>query len=119
MRDGTLLDGTRQSFYFPDDHLTMPGWFKGMQVILQERGLFREGMRAECKDFKCAKDATDCCCRRTLFNQPDFQNVKSHLEELITARGHICDFFPKFHCELNFIEQWWGAAKHLYRSGPR
>ena len=41
---------------------------------------------------------------------------KSELEELITARGHICDFYPKFHCELNFIEQYWGTAKYLYRS---
>ncbi|KAG2155193.1 uncharacterized protein EDB93DRAFT_1080388, partial [Suillus bovinus] len=72
-----------------------------------------------CKDFKCAEGAIDCCCHRTLFNQPDFQNIKSHLEELITAHGHLCDFYPKFHCELNFIEQYWGAVKLLYRSGPR
>jgi hypothetical protein len=39
MCDGTLLDGTMQFFYFPDNHSTMPGWFKGMQAILQERGL--------------------------------------------------------------------------------
>ncbi|KAH8986707.1 hypothetical protein EDB92DRAFT_1787601, partial [Lactarius akahatsu] len=25
------------SFYFPDDHPTMPGWFKGMEWIIQER----------------------------------------------------------------------------------
>jgi hypothetical protein len=118
MRDSTLADGTIQSFYFGDDHPSMPGWFKGMQAILEERGLWRPGLRAECKDFKCVDNATDCCCRRTLFNQPDFKNVKSHLEELITGRGHICDFYPKFHCELNYIEQYWGAAKFTYRSGP-
>ncbi|KAG2124867.1 hypothetical protein DEU56DRAFT_703926, partial [Suillus clintonianus] len=37
MRDTTLHDGTQQKFYFADDHPTMPGWFKGMQVILDER----------------------------------------------------------------------------------
>ncbi|KAG2158774.1 uncharacterized protein EDB93DRAFT_1064563, partial [Suillus bovinus] len=36
MRNTTLQDGTQQNLYFPDDHLTMPGWFKGMQAILDE-----------------------------------------------------------------------------------
>ncbi|KAF8884751.1 hypothetical protein CPB84DRAFT_151904 [Gymnopilus junonius] len=54
-----------------------------------------------------------------LFSQPDFTNHKSHLEEFITSRGHICDFYPKYHCELNFIEQYWGAAKLVYRSTPK
>jgi hypothetical protein len=102
MRDSVLPDGSIQSFYFTDDHPTMPGWFKGMKVVLEERGLFRlrdngKPLNGECKDFKCAKGATDCCCRRILFNQPDFTCVKSHLEEVITARGHLCDFYPKFH----------------------
>ncbi|KAF8258089.1 hypothetical protein EI94DRAFT_1427986, partial [Lactarius quietus] len=30
------LTGEDQSFYFPDDHPTMPGWFKGMEQIIQE-----------------------------------------------------------------------------------
>ena len=58
---------------------------KGMKVILDERGLWQSGLLAQCKDFKCAEGSTDCCARRILFNQPDFVNVKSHLQEVITA----------------------------------
>ena len=32
-------DGTGQDFYYPDYHPTMPGWFKGMEEIIKERGL--------------------------------------------------------------------------------
>lgn len=58
----------------------------------------------------------NCCCCWLLFTQPDFENQKSHLEEYITSQGHICDFYPKYHCKLNFIEQYWGAMKLIYRS---
>jgi hypothetical protein len=122
MRNGVLPDGSSQHFYFPDDHPTMPGWFKGMETIIRERGLWPtdgQTLRFECPGFHCKEGATDCCCRRVLFTQPDFVSQKSQLEEYITMRGHICDFYPKYHCELNFIEQYWGAAKYRYRSCPR
>ena len=54
-----------------------------------------------------------------LFNQPDFVSQKSELQELIEKRGHLCDFYPKYHCELNFIEQYWGAAKLRFRTAER
>ncbi|RPB25539.1 hypothetical protein L211DRAFT_822292 [Terfezia boudieri ATCC MYA-4762] len=36
---------------------------------------------------------------------------KSTVQEGIEARGHLVLFYPKFHCELNFIEIFWAAAK--------
>lgn len=117
MRNGFIPQtGEPQPFYFPLNHPTMPGWFKGMEQIIWERGLWPErGLPSECLGFRCPDGQMDCCCRRLLFHQPDFTFQKSQLEELVESRGHICDFYPKYHCELNFIEQYWGAAKLRFR----
>lgn len=121
MGDGRLADGTPQSFYFPPDH-PRAGIFKGMAVILEERG-FKDApnLRAECKGFKCdvwnpAYPA--CCCRRLLYEQPDFTNVKSILEEVCASRGFEVIFLPKFHCECSMIEPCWGHSKRTYRNMP-
>jgi hypothetical protein len=111
---------TPQDLYHPNDHPTMPGWFKGMETIIREHGLWpADGLNAQCEGFKCELGKTDCCCRQLLFSQPDFTSQKSHLEEYITSRGHICEFYPKYHCELNFIEQYWGAVKLRYRNSAK
>ncbi|KZV67560.1 hypothetical protein PENSPDRAFT_611238 [Peniophora sp. CONT] len=121
MRDGVMPDGSAQPFYWPENHPTHAGWFKGMEQIIRERGLWpaRGKLKSQCDGFKCPPGRTDCCCRRLLFNQPDFVAQKPALQEFIEARGHLCDFYPKYHCELNFIEQYWGAAKLRYRALPR
>ena len=36
---------------------------------------------------------------------------KSLVQETIEDAGHLCIFLPKFHCEPNFIEFFWGKAK--------
>ena len=118
----TLPNGEAQSFYFSEDHPTMPGWFKGMEVIIRERGLWPEGesdLLAQCLGFRCPPGCTDCCCQRILFLQPDFISQQSQLQELIKSHGHLCDFYPKYHCKLNFIEQYWGAAKLRFRMAGR
>ena len=28
--------------------------------------------------------------------------------------GHLCLYYPKFHCKLNFIKQYWGNTKFQY-----
>jgi hypothetical protein len=119
MEDGRLADGSRQSFFFPDNHPDYPGWFKGMAEILRERKLFEvAGKLAECHGFKCEEGRTDCCCRRALFSQPDFTARDSILEEVARNLGVRVIFLPKYHCELNPIEQLWGNAKHKYREEP-
>ncbi|RIA93458.1 hypothetical protein C1645_874137 [Glomus cerebriforme] len=49
-------------------------------------------------------------------NQPkDFLAQKSQLQEEIEKHGHKCIFYPKYHCELNYIEMYWGATKRYTR----
>ncbi|KDQ10774.1 hypothetical protein BOTBODRAFT_115299 [Botryobasidium botryosum FD-172 SS1] len=126
MEDGTFPDGTPQSLYFPEGH-PQAGLFKGMKEILHERivkgALLPDPstLLAQCPKFKCPSpmDTTvHCCCRRILFNQPDFANRTSGLEEHCKARGYEVLFLPRFHCELNFIEQCWAYAKRIYREFP-
>jgi hypothetical protein len=82
-------------------------------------------LRADCAE--CTKERTrgfigtadasrtTCCAKRILALQPDFTETRSRLEEVIIARGHRCLFYPKFHCELNFIELAWGSVKRAVR----
>ncbi|KAJ3506528.1 hypothetical protein NLJ89_g6819 [Agrocybe chaxingu] len=118
MDHGYFHDGTPQDFYFPEGH-ERAGIFKGMAVILEERGYnFPHSLRAECVKFKCPPDESRCCCRRLLYMEPDFVNVKSLLEEHCAKRGFKVIFLPKFHCELNFLEMVWGKSKRAYRLYP-
>ena len=98
---------------------------KGMETILKERGLWKQGLVGDCK--LCSEELkrgfvgvidvsrNACCMGRIISLQPDFKEQKSQLEELIVSRGHVCLFFPKFHCELNFIELFWAQVKYLIR----
>jgi len=66
MEDATFADGTKQPLYFPPGH-EKAGLFKGMQVIMEERGLPTECFLAQCPDSKCPnKGTTNCCCHRTV-----------------------------------------------------
>ena len=108
MPPGKFSDGEPHDFY--DNRV-----FKGMTRILQEHGLTEEAkLKAECKGFKCPADKTACCQRWVLYNQPDFADEGSGLEILGQEFGFEVIFLPKFHCELNFIEQCWGHTKRVY-----
>ena len=82
----------------------------GLKVVLEARSLWRANLKPQCK--RCPHHGTDSCsARRIISNQPDFQAQKGMLEELIVEAGHYFISYPKFHCELNFIENFWGSAK--------
>ncbi|KAJ7437667.1 hypothetical protein B0H11DRAFT_2361396, partial [Mycena galericulata] len=120
MTGASFADGHPQSLYFENG--PHAGMFRGMERILTERGYNVKGKKAECLNFQCAVDADghhgDCCMRRMLFNEPDFAAVQSLLEDQCSSQGIAVIFLPKFHCELNPIEQCWGYAKRLYRLCP-
>jgi len=90
---------------------------KGLQMVLQEKGLWRPRLCVQCrwpdgkKNKQCLSGGT-CCARALIAQEPDFKGQKCRLEEEVELTGHLVHFFPKYHCELNFIEYYWGAAKH-------
>ncbi|KZT63198.1 hypothetical protein DAEQUDRAFT_747909 [Daedalea quercina L-15889] len=53
MRPGQLPNGLLQHFYFPDDYPQYPGWFKGMEMIIQEHGLWPDDgwLKVQCNGF--------------------------------------------------------------------
>ncbi|KIK80726.1 hypothetical protein PAXRUDRAFT_157910, partial [Paxillus rubicundulus Ve08.2h10] len=118
MANGRLSNGTPELLYFPDGH-QHTGKFKGMAQILKEhRFTDVHTLKAQCKDFKCKEGATNCCYHQILFNQPYFVNIPSLLQTHCSSHGFGCLILPKFHCELNFIEQCWGFAKCIYHEYP-
>lgn len=54
----------------------------------------------------------DFCAKRIISLQPDFLGETSLLEEIAKGgTGHQIIFYPKFHCELNYIGRYRRAAK--------
>jgi hypothetical protein len=103
-----------QAMQFPD------GLQKGIKAILTERGLWRDIPRLNLDCAACSADTPDptnkaCCARRILSEELDFQAQTEWLSDTVTGAGHQIIWFPKFHCELNFIEMVWGYMKASLR----
>ena len=56
-----------------------------------------------------------CCASRFFASRPDFKSQKSALREVVEGAGHIFEMYPKFCCETNWIEMYWGATKREAR----
>ena len=54
--------------------------------------------------------------RSTLQSHTDFKNPRTLVEERVEARGHLCIFFPKYHCELSGVERCWCHSKKFSRA---
>jgi len=110
-----------QSMVFSATHFNekLRGQPKGIKQVLIERGKWpSKGLILECKNCKEKiqdSSRTSCCARQVISLEPDFLAQKGAIEELIEKADHKCIFYPKFHCELNFIERYWGACKRYTR----
>jgi hypothetical protein len=113
---------------------------KGMKRVLQERGLWNDSLKKQCgrqkKDNPTSRNVSSKKVWRNtklvsptavrwgrtavLFeSQDDFKNEVSLLEIVVTQAGHEVIFYPKFHCELNYIEYYWAALKRFTRDNCR
>ena len=106
---------------FPPNYhsLELVGKPKGIKRVLKERGLWPErGLVLQCPTTHnrsgCDSEG-GCCARRVLEAEMYFQDQKGRLEEEVEALGHHVLFYPKFHCELSFIERYWCRAKWFAR----
>ncbi|CAK5263642.1 unnamed protein product [Mycena citricolor] len=114
MRPGWFIKDGRtvsQPMVFEPGHASA-GKAKGMKAVLQERGLWNPSLKMRCKDSCLTKS---CCAHSVLTHEPDFQQQRSLVQETIENARHLCIILPKYHCELNFIEFFWGAVKRYLR----
>jgi hypothetical protein len=108
--DGIMVS---QPMVYPSNHPDHPDMQKGVKAVLVKHGLWQQQLQGKCKKA-CKPDADACCNKCILDHQPDFCEQKSLVQETIEAAGHLCLFLPKFHCELNFIEFFWGMVKKYF-----
>ena len=96
---------------------------KGVGRVLLERGLWVEGLKKKkrCRKEKGAvakecRKGKSCCAFLIIQSQSDFMIEISLLETTIRNLGHEYIFYPKFHCEFNFIEFFGAAVKRYTRA---
>jgi hypothetical protein len=106
--------------------MQIDGVQKGLRTVLTERGKFRDAgghaLRKLCEACEAGvlreqRQAegfdVDACC--ATFQEPDFLAQREWLTEVVEGHGCTIIFYPKYHCELNFIELIWGWLKGYHR----
>ena len=105
---------------------------KGIKNVLSERGEWKEGMnlicnactdkkteeqRIEMEEAGCFGGRTRkyCCARYVMKNQPDFLAQREWLREIVEDAECKIMYYPKYHCELNYIEMVWAYIKQYAR----
>ena len=125
--------GRTQLMTWPEDDsvpFQLRGVPKGLKQVLIERGLWpANNTRSDGFAFLTQCPTTGgrlgcnrsepipggCCARSVMAKEPDFQSQKGQLEEELENKGQLVIFYPKFHCELNFIERYWCGCKWYAR----
>ena len=99
---------------------------KGLRTILEERGKDKNDgghqlvkLCHPCKNHtphdQRGSTETKCCAWYVLSQEPDFLAQRPWLQEEVEEMGFSIHFYPKYHCELNFIEMLWGWIKSYHR----
>ena len=98
------------------------GWFLNFEGEVQTQSMTNShGEPLGLRSILTGRGLWDCtlslqAARELLSQQPDFKAQKEWLQEVLTKHeGFLVDFYPKFHCEFNFIEMFWGACKSFTR----
>ena len=100
----------------PQEYVGKP---KGIRQVLWERGLLKADMSLEGRWIAGPGNkpmrGLSTSARHRLSLCPDFLHQKSALQLKVEAAGHLCEFLPKYHPELNPIELCWGWIKRWMR----
>lgn len=121
MRNGWFTN--EKGEYSEQSFHTAKGEQKGLRTILEERGLWNNGA-VVFRDV-LTRSLKHCPisgmkkpeAAELLSKQKDFVDQKEWLAETVMSeQGFEIDFVPKFHCEFNFIEMFWGAVKRFTRA---
>ena len=94
---------------FPLDYYNreLAGKSEGIKRVLKERGLWLERGLV----LKCPATHNGLGCNleggyRVLEAEKVFQYQKGRLQEEVEARDRRVFFYPKFHCELSYLERY-------------
>ncbi|PWW73005.1 hypothetical protein C7212DRAFT_222245 [Tuber magnatum] len=100
---------------FPPEHERFPNMLHGLQSVLEEHVLWHSQLGLDCclllRKHQEDGTGTRCYTRKIISMQPDFTQRKGRLQEEVERLGHIILFLPKFYCEINWIEYYWGRSK--------